>query len=551
MDGLHRDRVLLWTLLAVFLIVSFGVLGVRPLLPPDEGRYAALAHGMFASGDWITPRLNGIKYFEKPPLQPWMNALTFAAFGVGEWQARLWTGLCGAATVLLAGHCGARLFGARAGWYAALVLASSFFWVACSQFNSLDMGLAAMLALALCALLLAQRIGAGERERRNWMLACWAAMALAVLSKGLVGLLLPGATLVLYSLLARDWRIWTRLHAGKGAALFLALAVPWFVLVALRNPEQPWFFFVHEHFNRYLLEEHRRTAPWWTYFALLAAGMLPWAGALPQGLALGARHEPGGFRPRLLLLAWVAFVTLFFTLSSSKLPGYILPVFPAVALLVALHLDAAKPRALMLAAGLAALPGLALLAFAPFVPGLHKHAGEAALYQAGQPWVAAAGAAALLGAVLALLFARRMLLERAVLTLALSGFACAHLLLAGYAPLGKARAGVTLLPAIQAALTPHTRLYSVSLYEQSLTFYLGRPLTLVDYLDEFGFGLQQEPHLAIPHVHDFVQQWQRESKAGVPALAITRPGVVAIMRRHGAPLRIIAGDARRVVIVNN
>jgi len=113
------------------------------------------------------------------------------------------------------------------------------------------MGLAGMMTISLCGLLLAQRNDASRSEQRNWMLACWAGMALAVLSKGLIGIVLPGAVLVLYTLLSRDWAIWKRLHLVKGLILFFAITTPWFVLVSLKNPEFPQFFFIHEHFQRF------------------------------------------------------------------------------------------------------------------------------------------------------------------------------------------------------------------------------------------------------------------------------------------------------------
>jgi 4-amino-4-deoxy-L-arabinose transferase-like glycosyltransferase len=531
------------------------VLGVRTLVPPDEGRYAEMAREMFASGDWITTRLNGIKYFEKPPLQTWMNALTFAAFGVGDWQARLWTGISGIAGVLLTAYAGSRVFGQRAGFYAALVLGSCFYWVACSQINSLDMTLSSMMTLSLCALLVAQRDDAGATERRNWMLACWAGMALSVLAKGLIGLVLPGAILVFYTLFSTDWNIWKRLHLGKGLLLFFAIAVPWFVLVGLKNPEQPHFFFIHEHFDRFLLKEHHREASWWIFFALLAAGSVPWAGVLVQSLVLGAKRAPapGGatrFRPGLLLLVWVVFITLFFTKSSSKLPGYILPVFPAVALLVAHYLEVGTRASRMLTAGLTALLGVALLATVPFMAGLAKHAGEDVLYKAYQPWVLAAGFVALVGAGLAMLYARQMQRDLMVLVLALAGFFSTQLLLAGFEPIAQARAGANLLPAIQKELTANAKVYSVGTYEQSLTFYLRRPVTLVDYWDEFTFGLQQEPQLSIPSRAAFNEQWKNEAQQGVRALAITRDDVVASMRKLGLPVRVVAADARRIVIAN-
>ena len=548
------NRALLWSLLIGFILVSLFVLGVRTLVPPDEGRYAEMAREMFASGDWITTRLNGIKYFEKPPLQTWMNALTFTVFGVGDWQARLWTGLCGVSGVLMTGYAGARVYGARTGLYAALVLGSSFYWIACSQINSLDMGLSGMMTLTLCALLVAQRDAATPAERRNWMLLCWAGMALAVLSKGLIGLILPGGVLVVYTLAARDWRIWTRLHMCKGLLLFFAIAAPWFVLVGLKNPEQPHFFFIHEHFDRFLLKEHHREASWWIFLALLAAGCVPWLGVLLQSLAQAVKPPADGlrqrFRPSIMALVWLVFIIAFFTKSSSKLPGYILPVFPAAALLIAHYLELGTRRSRLLNASLMVLLGADLLGIVPFMTRLAKHAGEDVLYAQYQQWVLAAGVFGVAGGILALLYARRDQRDLAVIALAVAGFGTTHLMLAGFEPIGQARAGVRMLPAIQAGLTPQSTIYSVGIYEQSLTFYLQRPVTLVDYLDEFSFGLEQQPALAIPTVDAFVVQWRAHAAAGVRDIAITRADVAAKLQRDGVPVRIVASDARRTVIAN-
>ena len=560
MNEPHKNKTFVWALFAVFTLISLYALGIRTLVPPDEGRYAEMAREMFVSGDWITPRLNGIKYFEKPPLQAWMNAASFALFGLGDWQARLWTGLCGIGGVLLTGYAGSKVFGPRVGFYAALVLGSCFYWVACTQINSLDMGLSGMMTIALCALLIAQRDGAGTRERRTWMLACWAGMALAVLSKGLIGLMLPGGVLVVYTVITRDWRLWTRLHLGPGLLLFFAIAAPWFVLVAIANPEQPAFFFIHEHWDRFFLKEHHREQAWHVFFVLSAIGIVPWLGVLGQSLALGARrgdHLPGLFRPRLMLLVWAVFIVLFFTKSNSKLPGYILPIFPALALLVANYLDIASRRSRMINAALAALVGVALLATVPFMPALAGRTGEAVLYQAYQPWVLAAGVTALAGGTLAWLLARRSDAraenspDRFVLVLAIAGFATTGLLLAGFEPIGQMRAGANLLPAIRAELKADTKIYSVGTYEQSLTFYLGRTVTLVDYLDEFSFGLQQQPELAIPTVPAFVAQWTRDAAAGVRDVAIIRADIYNDLKQKGVPMRIVAQDARRTVIAND
>lgn len=552
MKDAHGNRALVWSLLIGFIVVSLFVLGVRTLVPPDEGRYAEMAREMFASGDWITTRLNGIKYFEKPPLQTWMNALTFTLFGLGDWQARLWTGLCGILGVLLTGYAGLRVYGQRVGLYAALVLGSSFYWIACSQINSLDMGLSGMMTITLCALLIAQRDAATVTEQRNWMLVCWAGMALAVLSKGLIGLILPGGVLIFYTLAARDWKIWTRLHMGKGLLLFFAIAAPWFILVGLKNPEQPHFFFIHEHFDRFLLKEHHREAAWWIFLALLAAGCVPWLGVLVQSLVQSVKRAPGHerFRPSIMLLVWLVFIIAFFTKSSSKLPGYILPVFPAVALLIAHYLEEASRRSRIINALLLIVIGAALLGLVPFMPGFAKHAGEAELFQQYQPWVLTAGFIGAAGGVLALVYARQLQRDLSVIVLAIAGFGTTHLMLAGFEPIGQARAGVRMLPAIQAELTPKTTIYSVGIYEQSLTFYLQRPVVLVDYLDEFQFGLEQQPQLAIPKVDTFIAQWRLHAAAGVKDIAITRADLAAQLQKDGVPVRIVAADARRTVIAN-
>jgi 4-amino-4-deoxy-L-arabinose transferase-like glycosyltransferase len=550
-SALQLSPTLLWTLLALFCIAWLTLIGVRTLVPPDEGRYAEMAREMLSSGDWITTRLNGIKYFEKPPLQTWMNALTFAAFGLGDWQARLWTGLSGLGGVLLTGYAGAKVFGQRTGFYAALVLGSSFYWVACAQIDSLDMGLSGMMTIALCGLLLGQRDGASDGERRNWMLVCWAGMALAVLSKGLIGIVLPGAVLVLYTLFTRDWALWSRLHLVKGLLLFAAIAAPWFVLVAIKNPEQPHFFFIHEHWERFFLKTHHREGPWHYFLLLLMPFIVPWLGMLPSSLVMAGRREPGQFRPRLMLLIWAVFIFVFFSKSSSKLPGYILPIFPALALLIAFNLEHGSRRTRMIAAGMVCAIGAALIAAVPFITGIKHHPGELWLLQSIQPWTLAAGFVALSGGALALVYARQLKRDLSVLAMALAGFGMTELLLTGFEPYGAARAGVALLAPIKAELKPDTKIYSVGTYEQSLTFYLRRTVTLVDYTDEFSFGLEQQPSLAIPTVAAFTEQWTRDAAAGVRDLAFIRADIFDDLKQKGVPMRVVAQDARRTVIAND
>ncbi|MDB5777149.1 MAG: phospholipid carrier-dependent glycosyltransferase [Herbaspirillum sp.] len=562
MRELHKSPGFLWGLLILFALVWFYLLGVRTLVPSDEGRYAEMAREMFANHDWITTRLNGIKYFEKPPLQAWMNALTFELFGLGEWQARLWTGLCGFFGVLLTGYTGGRVFGGRVGFYGALVLGSSLLWSGLGHVNTLDTGLAAMMTLSLCSLLIAQRNHATYAERRNWMLVCWFSMALAVLSKGLIGIVLPGAVLVLYSLFARDLRIWKRLHLLTGLLLFFVVSAPWFIVVSMRNPEFARFFFIHEHFQRFTTKIHQRTGAWYYFVPILVAGIIPWLGVLLQSLweGLRDRHESSlsgsldgtagrGFQPKKMLLIWVLFIFLFFSISDSKLPSYILPIIPALALLIAAYLNRAGTGALYLTAAIFGLPAAIGLAFVARIPATAKNAFSAALLRLHLPWIYAALALVVAGAIVAALMARRHK-DGAIVLLALTGFLAGQIVIVGHDPQGRYSAGVEHLPAIRAELTPDTQLYMVGLYEQALPFYLQRTATLVAHEDEMAFGLEHEPQLWIPTVEAFAEKWKADNAAGKKEMAILQPDIYPRLQQLGIPMRIIGSDPRRIIISN-
>ncbi|MFL9924966.1 glycosyltransferase family 39 protein [Herbaspirillum lusitanum] len=561
MRELHKSTAFVWTLVILFLLVWLYMLGARTLVPTDEGRYAEMAREMVATQDWITTRLNGIKYFEKPPLQTWMNAVTFELFGLGEWQARLWTGLCGLLGIGLSVYTGSRVFNnGRIGFYAGLVLASSFFWAGMGHINTLDMGLTGMMTIALCGLLMGQRDEATRESQRNWMLLCWAGMALAVLSKGLIGIVLPGAVLVLYTVVLRDWAIWKRLHLVKGLILFFAITTPWFVLVSMKNPEFPQFFFIHEHFQRFTSKIHSRTGPWYYFIPILLLGMVPWLGVMFQGLWSGVREQRDGssfnslssgrFQPKKMLLIWTVFIFVFFSISDSKLPSYILPIFPSLAILIACYLERADYKAVAWAGSLVAVPCAVALAFIPRVPSLAKDAFSLPLVEAHVPWIYAATIIAFVGGVAAIRLARQHK-DAAVVALAATGFLAGQLLMLGHDPQGRYSAGVDYLPALQAELKPETPMYLVGRYEQALPFYLQRTMTLVEHADEMEFGLKQEPYLWMPTVDAFVAQWVADKNAGKKDIAIMDPKIYQKLQERGVPMRLIGQDPRRVIVAND
>jgi 4-amino-4-deoxy-L-arabinose transferase-like glycosyltransferase len=534
-------------LLAAVLLIWFGSLDYRHLVKPDEGRYAEIPREMAASGDWLTPRLNDIKYFEKPALQYWATAGAYKLFGEHHWTARLWSALTGFLGIALIYFTGRRLWGAEAGLYAAAVLASSLLYVLIGHINTLDMGVTFFMGLSLAGFLLAQRPAASADENRFWMWITWAGLAFSVLSKGLIGLVLPGAVLVLYTLIQRDWALWKRLHLVSGLALFLLISAPWFVAVSIANPEFFHFFFIHEHFERFLTKVHHRYQPWWDFIPILLLGILPWITVMFDALARawnGDLSEPKAFKPQRFLLIWSVFIFLFFSASSSKLPSYILPIFPALALLIGVRLTQTPARTLFwMMVPIAVLAGAALL-LSPFAVTRSSDEVPLELYREYAVWLAVAAFIWLAGSLAGLYLLRLERMTAGILAFSLSGLIFAQIVLTGHESLSPATSAWRVAQQIQPYLKPDAPFYSVDMYEQTLPFYIKRTVTLVAHQDEMAFGLTQEPGKWLPTIADFEQAWRQHSYA----LAIMTPETYQQFKASGLPMQIIAQDTRRVVI---
>ncbi|RQM48589.1 glycosyltransferase family 39 protein [Paraburkholderia bannensis] len=549
---LNRSAILL--LIVALAVIWFLPLGWRHLLPSDEGRYAEMAREMLATGDWITPRYNGYKYFEKPPLQTWMNALTFAWFGIGEWQARLYTALTGFAGVLLVGFTGARVFNAATGFFAAVVLACAPYWNLMGHFNTLDMALSFWMELTLCALLLAQRPNLPRNTARLWMWVCWGAMALAVLSKGLVGLILPGAVLVLYTLISRDWALWKRLYLVSGLIVFFAVVSPWFVLVQERNPEFFNFFFIVQQFQRYLTPAQNRPGPFYYFVPVMLVGFLPWLSVSVQSVrhALRTPRQPNGFAPVTLMLVWSAFIFLFFSASHSKLISYTLPIAPPLALVIGLYLPLMTKKQWNRHLIGYALLAVALMAGSFVLTRLGDSRNPNALYREYQVWVFAAAAAAFVATMIGLRLARAKNTPETGARAPAVALGTAWLLLAtiagtGHDVFGTLSSGAPLAPAVRAAiakLPPDTPFYSVGVLDHTLPFYVRHSMTMVQVTDELAFGISEEPQKWVPTVADWEQRWKTERYA----LALLPAQRYDQLAAQGFPMQVIARDARRVVV---
>ena len=531
----------LYGALAVLLALTWlATLTARPLFNSDEGRYAEIPREMQDGGDWVIPHLNGLAYIEKPPLQYWATAVSYRLLGPSEFAARLYTALTALATILAAWLAGRRLWGLEAGWRAAAVLSGMLLFVFLGQVLTLDMSLTFYMTLSLAAFLTAQQAA----QPRPWMLLAWAAAGLGVLTKGLVAAAIPSAVLILYSVYSRDMTPWRRLHAQWGLPLFLALTAPWHWLAARRLPDFPEFFFVHEHLARYLTPIADRQEPWWFFGGVFLAGSMPWT--LPALRVVGGgwrrRALPGAFDPVLFLWIWVVFIGVFFSLSDSKLIPYILPLMPALALLISalpapvLERDFLFTAILTLAAGLGL--GWASLNWAGTIA-----SSDRSVYFL--PLAKPLGQIALLLSVLGacVLVQRARGATRAGVGLGV-GWCLAWLLLIRAAALAAPLySGVALAAAIRDA-DPGAPVYSVGTYDQTLTFYSRRTVTLVAYRGELDYGLRKAPGAEIAGVAEFLRRWSSPTQA----FAVMERTMFDELKGRGVPMRLVAENPRRVVV---
>jgi 4-amino-4-deoxy-L-arabinose transferase-like glycosyltransferase len=520
-------------------------LGFRGLYNPDEGRYAEISREILASGDWVIPHLNGLVYIEKPPLQYWATAISEAVFGQNDWAARLYTGLCALATVYVIWAMIRREWGAVAAARGAIMLGSSVWFLLLGHQVTLDMSLTLFMTVIFAGFCNAQR---AERWR-GWMLLSWAGIAAAFMTKGLIAGVLPLFTLLGYSLLQRDFSAWRRLLLVRGAALFALLCLPWLILIQHRLPPFFQFFFVREHFQRYLTKIENRYQPWWYFVPILLAGVLPWL--LPALRSLCRDWRAGGARPgfdlRRFAWVWCAAIFLFFSASDSKLSTYILPMFPVLALLMAtaplprLNADLRATGLGMMVLGVLLLAAALLLPQILSLPSLHDPRGAPYFARIG-PALALMGVCSAAGGLAAWRSPEDGL--GPTLPIGLGGFATWTAALWAAAVVAPLYSGAGLIAQLPGDLRQKVPVYSVRTYDQSLTFYLRHPVTLVEYRGELDFGQTLEPNKSIATLAAFAPVWRDSAQA----LAVVEPKTYQQMQGEGFPMVIRATAPKSYIV---
>lgn len=494
------------------------LLGTRPLSNPDEGRYTEIPREMAVSGDFVTPRLNGVKYFEKPPLVYWLSALTFRQFGVNEFTARLWGALFAIFGVLLTYAAGRALYGRGTGIWAAISLSTTLIYYVLSQIILLDMAVAVTMSGALFAFIVAMREPAGKK-RFGLFMGMYMFMGLATLSKGLIGIAIPGAVMFFWILLLNRWKALWPFYPISGTLLLLAIAAPWHVLAAQANHDFLNFYFYHEHWLRFTTTIHRRYEPWWFFIPIFIGGLFPWVFFSVRSIRLSL---PGGWKARKkhaeawFLVIWILFIILFFSKSQSKLVPYILPVFPACAVLVGRFLSNLwqgetdmKCRAGAIGFAVTCL----LLGIAAFAYPAPEDQPEMLAYL---PVLrVTVGVTMLAGALATFVALRRNNLRLMVTAITLTSVFLLTAANFGGGSLDK-QSTFRFAAILKPILKPEDRVYCVGFYGQDFPVYLNRLVSVVESKGELTFGIEAEPEMSSKrflHKEAFAEEWKKPGVA--------------------------------------
>ncbi len=351
-----RRRINLWAAIGTGLTIFvclFTSLGAIGLLGPDEPRYAWIARAMAATGDWVTPRLYGQPWFEKPVLYYWAGALGFRSHLPAEWAARLPSAIAALAAALAIGWLAWRHYGDEGGFalcpalLAPLVFSASVGAIAFARAATPDMTFCASLTLAMaCAAAALRRMGALRAKEvaappasgsdRKYLILFGAFLGLAVLAKGPAAIVLAGGAIGLWTVATNDWRAALRLAHPLSIASCAAVALPWYMLCAVRNPDFLRIFIFQHNFERYLTPVFQHIQPFWFFLLVTIAALFPWTVFLIPAALEGLRvwrEKSWTKSPGFFFSCWAFFPILFFSFSQSKLPSYILPSLPPLALL--------------------------------------------------------------------------------------------------------------------------------------------------------------------------------------------------------------------------
>jgi 4-amino-4-deoxy-L-arabinose transferase-like glycosyltransferase len=519
------------------LVVFFFHLGSYGLFEPDEARYAEIAREMVATGHFIIPHLNYVPYIEKPPLLYWMTSLAFYLLGANEFAARLVPALSAMAGVIATWWFARRVFGHRRAMLAGAILITSPLYATMAQVLTTDMLLTTFLTVAFFSLFLQLREGG------RWWIVSYLSMALAVLTKGPEGVVLPAVAAILFLQRRHELKgAFTRFHAWAGLLIVIVVSLPWFVIVAARLPGFLHFYIIGEHFKRVFVASYSHDQPFYFYLPVIIAGMLPWSICLPL-LTVGTR---GPARSWCGCAAVV--VLVLFSIANAKLIPYILPALPLLALLLADSICCAIENgrtALVKWLGPAlCIGGSGAIIFAALAPMVHNR--DVALLA---HVISITGVMILVGGVLSSAGLLRARFETGLTVVVIATAAALIAATYGRIDVESLHSWAPLAREVEAR-APSATLIDYHRYPQAIPFYTRRRVLLVGpFLSELSFGAD---HIADRQRYflltdaDLLARWRQPPSA---VLIIDQSDFTRLAPQL-APARIIARQGHKLAVAS-
>lgn len=466
------------------------MLGNYPLESPDSARYAEISREMVVSGDYLTPHLNGVKYFEKPPLFYWLQAVAIKKLGTSELAVSLVNALMALVGCLVVYGVARKIYDRLSGFLAAALLATSSVFFALTRVITLDLTFTVFLTASLSCFLLGNRI-IDQSQQKYFMWLMYVFAALAVMTKGLIGMLFPAAIIFIWVLVFNEWRNLKNYGIFSGIMLFALIAAPWHILVQLKNPEFARFYFIEQHFLRYLTDYAGRSEAWWFFPVVVLLGIYPWTCFLLQTLHYHVMSLIKHYRQQqhtMFFILWVVVIYTFYAFSNSQLIPYLLPIFPPLAILIGNYLARNvqnKCRAMNLGFSIFLL--LSLSGGGATVVYAHGLITSAFAKESLYVLAALIAVSGIITNFIYWRFGLRSGLWALILTFSV--------VLIGINPVVTVANNHSLKPMItvlQTKLTPQDEVVSYNNYYQDLPFYLQRRITVVNSFGELSFGVEHQ-----------------------------------------------------------
>ncbi len=544
----YRDILLLTILISLL----FGfMLGSRPLNVPDEARYSEIPLEMIATHDYITPHLDGIKYFEKPALFYWMQVGAIKLLGNNNWAYRAATALMAMLGCLMLFVASRILYDRRTAWISTGILSTSLIYFAFAHIVTLDVTLSVFMTGTLLSFICAMKYSPGK-IRRNLMWSCYIFAGMAVMTKGLVGILLPGIIVLLWFTIFNEWRQLKSCYLISGITLFLLITLPWHIAVQLKNPEFFHFYFIEQQFTRYLTNYAGRFKPFWFFIPIIIVGLFPWVCFLWQTIKF---HFPKNWKDRyaqkepIFLLLWATIIFVFFSLSKSKLIPYILPTIPPLTLLIGHYLSSADSKDSGVAYGFKSLPIITIIISLALLAALYF------MQFYNTTLVIICTSLMILIGITGSIFARWSYFKYGTgrgLIIQIATTAICLLILTILIPSIDMNSISPLAETLKPLLKPNDVVATYNFYYQDLPVYLHRRITIVGWQNELAFGIaHQNPQDTHRWILDDATFWKLWSSPETIYMITTQKIYHTQILGERTPLRLIDETQHDILLANH